>query len=46
MIDRHGKKCYVLITYTTDGSGRNHREYKDWEADRLGSERLDCGFFL
>ena len=36
-IDNHRKKCYVLTNYTTDGSGRNHREYKDWKADRLGT---------
>ena len=30
-IDKQGKKCYVLIAYTTDGSGRNHREYKSWK---------------
>ena len=28
-IDNQKKKCYVLVNYTTDGSGIDHREYKD-----------------
>lgn len=44
-IDKYQKKCYVLTTYTTDGSGENHREYKDWEADRLGKKSLGLRLF-
>ena len=46
-VDFSNRKWYGLSNYTTDGSGIDHRKYKDCSADRLGNDCSECkAFFL
>lgn len=46
MLDKGFGQCYFINSYTTDGSGINHREYNHVRADRLGKSLDECRLFF